>query len=235
MTARFPALLAALCLAGCVDSSTFGGHNVEVRIHRTLPAAGATHVSVANISGSIVIDGWNKPNVDVSALEYGSGQGAIDRTHVTIERSGSAIVVKTRYDSGGGFFERSGAEVDYTIHVPKSANVSVSNVSGPTTMSGLSGNVDAEEVSGRLDASLGRLAGKRNIHISAISGRVTVRIARNSDARVDASTISGDVNLFFPSDTHQGMVGNAATGQIGKGAASMTLHTISGSVAVLPE
>jgi DUF4097 and DUF4098 domain-containing protein YvlB len=108
-------------------------------------------------------------------------------------------------------------------------------VSGPTTLSGLSGNIDVEEVSGRLDARLGRLAGTRNVHISAISGQVTVRIARNSDARVDASTISGDVNLFFPSDTHQGVVGNAATGQISKGAASMTLHTISGAIAVLPE
>ena len=234
MTARFSALLAALSLAGC-GYSTFGGHNVEVRLHRTLPATGVTHVNVANISGSIVIHGWNKPDVDVSALESGSGQDAIDRTHVTIERSGSAIVVKTTYDSGGGWFERSGAQVDYTIHVPAAASLSVSNVSGPTTMNGLRGNIDAEEVSGLLDASLGRLAGTRNVHISAISGSVTVRIARNSDARVDASTISGDVNLFFPADTHQGAVGNAATGQIGKGAASMIVKTISGSVAVLPE
>jgi DUF4097 and DUF4098 domain-containing protein YvlB len=236
MTARISALLAALSLAGCVDASTFASHNVEVRLHRVLPAAGVTQVSIANIAGSITIDGWSRPSVEVSALEYGSDQGALDRTHVAVDRSGSQISVKTRYDETGGFFQNgNGAEVDYTIHVPRSVSVSVSNVSGPTTMSGLGGNIDAEEVSGRLDASLGRLAGTRNVHISAVSGRVTVRIARNSDARVDASTISGDVNLFFPSDIQQGVVGNSASGKIGKGAASMTLHTISGSIAVVPQ
>lgn len=228
------ALLAAFSLAGCVGVSTFGSHNVEAKIHHTLPAAGVEDVSVTNVSGSIVIDGWDKPSVDVSALEYGADQGALDRTHVSIARSGSTISVETKYDSGGGFFERSGAQVDYTIHVPASASLSVTNISGPTTLKGLTGNVDAQEISGGLDASLGRVAGTRTIQMNAVSGRITVRIARSSDARVDASTISGGVNLFFPADAHEGAAGNSATGQIGKGTASMTLKTISGSVDVLP-
>ncbi|HET9393678.1 MAG TPA: DUF4097 family beta strand repeat-containing protein [Candidatus Rubrimentiphilum sp.] len=229
-------MLAVISLAGCVGVSSFGGHNVEARIHHALPAAGVRYVNVENVSGSIVIDGWNHSGVDVSALEYGSDQGALDRTHVSIGQNGSTVFVKTTYDSGGGFFfGHNGAQVDYTIHVPATASISVSNVSGPTTLKGLDGNLDVSEISGALDASLGRVAGTRNIHMSAISGHMTVRIARNSDARVDASTISGDVNLFFPSDTHQGSVGNAATGQLGKGAASMTLKTISGAIDVLPK
>lgn len=235
MTARFFALLAALSLTGCVDAS-FGGHNVEARIHRALPAAGVRYVTVENVSGSIVIDGWNHSGVDVSALEYGSDQGAIDRTHIRIGQNGSTVFVKTDYDSGGGFFfGHNGAEVDYTIHVPASASLSVSNVSGPTTLKGLNGNVDASEISGPLEASLGRVAGTRNIHMSAVSGPVTVRMARDSDTRVDTNTISGDVNLFFPADTHEGTVGNSATGRLGKGAASMTLKTISGPIDVLPK
>src|SRR5437763_234942 len=82
-------------------------------------------------------------------------------------------------------------------------SVSVTNISGPTTLTGTAGDVEASEISGRLDASLGRLAGKRSIHLTAISGRITVRIARNSSARVNASTLSGSVDLFFPSDSHE--------------------------------
>jgi DUF4097 and DUF4098 domain-containing protein YvlB len=230
------ALLAAVLLTGCIDAGSFGSHNVEVRFHRTVAAAGATQLSIANVAGSIAVTAWDKPAVDVSAVIYGADKNAVDRTHVTANRNGSQIEVKTDYDSSGSFFgNHNGGEVDYTIRAPRSLSVSVTNISGPTTLIGLGGNVDASEVSGRLDASLGQLTGTRNVHLAAISGRITVHIKRNSDARVNASTISGPVTLFFPSNTHEGTVGNSATGQIGKGTSSMTLHTVSGPIAVEPE
>ena len=234
MSPRYFALLAALCLTGCINASTFASHNVETRFHRTIPAAGATRVSVANISGSINVTAWDRPNVDVSALVYGADRDAVNRTHV-VTQGGSDISVSTEYDNTGIFGNHNGAEVDYTIRVPKTIAVSVTNVSGPTTLNGLAGDVNASEISGRLDAGLGRLTGARNVKLDAISGRITVRIARDSSARVNASTLSGSVNLFFPSDLHQGVVGNSATGRIGKGTSSMTLHTVSGPIAVEPE
>jgi DUF4097 and DUF4098 domain-containing protein YvlB len=235
MSPRYFALLAALSLTGCIGASTFASHNVEMRIHRTIPAAGATQISVVNVAGSIAVIAWDRPNVDVSALVYGADQGAVNRTHV-VTQGGSGITVKTEYDNNGGIFgNNNGAEVDYTIRVPKMIAVSVTNISGPTTLTGLAGNLDASEISGRLDATLGRLAGTRSVRMNAISGRITVRIARDSSARVNTSTLSGSVNLFFPSDLHQGVVGNSATGLIGKGTSSMTLHTVSGPIAVEPE
>jgi len=121
------------------------------------------------------------------------------------------------------------------IRVPKTMAVSITNISGPTTLTGLAGNVDANEVSGKIEASLGQVTGARRIQLTAISGRITARIARNSNARVNASTLSGTVDLFFPSDVHQGMVGNSVSGRIGTGTSSMTLHTVSGPIAVEPE
>jgi len=234
MSRRYFALIAALSLAGCIDASTFSSHNVETKIHRRIPAAGANQVSVINVSGSINVIAWDRPNVDVSALVYGADQAAVDRTRV-VTQGGSDISVKTEYSNNGIFGNHNGAEVDYTIRVPKTLSVSVTNVSGPTTLNGLARDVDASAISGRLDATLGRLTGTRSIHLNAISGRITVRIARNSSARVNASTLSGSVNLFFPSDLHQGVVGNSANGVIGAGASSMTLHTVSGAIAVEPE
>jgi len=237
MSPRYFALLAALSLTGCIDASTFASHNVETKFHRAIPAAGATQVTVINVSGSITVIASDRPNVDVSALIYGADQGAVNRTHV-VTQGGSSITVKTEYDNtgtGGVFGNTNGAQVDYTIRVPKTIAVSVTNISGPTTLTGLGGNVDASEISGRLDATLGSLTGTRSVKMNAISGRITVRIARDSSARVNASTLSGSVNLFFPSDLHQGVVGNSATGRIGKGASSMTLHTVSGPIAVEPE
>ncbi len=234
MSPRYFALLAALSLTGCINAPTFASHNVETRIHRTIPAAGATQVSVVNVSGSINVIAWDRPSVDVSALVYGADQDAVNRTHV-VTQGGSDITVQTEYDNNGIFGTHNGAEVDYTIRVPKTIAVSINNVSGPTTLNGLAGDVNASEISGRLDASLGRLTGARSVKLDAISGRITVRIARDSSARVNASTLSGSVNLFFPSDLHQGVVGNSATGRIGKGTSSMTLHTVSGPIAVEPE
>lgn len=238
MIARLVVLFPLLSLASCVtmDASSFASHNVEVRSHHSLPAAGVALLRVENIAGSITVDAWNRPEVDVRALEYGVDQPAIDRTHVDVSRSGSTIYVATRYDKNESFFSNNnGAEVDYTIHVPANIGVSLTNVSGPTAIAGVTGDVTATEISGRLDASLGRVTGSRNVNLEAVSGRITARIGRNSDARVDASTISGDVSLFFPSNMQHGVVGNAANGTIGAGSASMKLHTVSGSIAVDPQ
>lgn len=235
MRLGFFALAAAILLTGCVDATSYGSHNVQVRYHSALPVAGITQTSIENVSGSIAVTVWDRPTVDVSAVIYGADQAAIGRTHVVTNREGSEIAVKTEYSHGGFFGNDNGGQVDYVIRVPKAMAVSVTNVSGPTTLTGLAGNVDANEVSGRIDASLGQLTGTRRVQLSAISGRITARIARNSNAHVNASTLSGTVNLFFPSDIHQGMVGNSATGRIGTGTSSMTLHTVSGPIAVEPE
>lgn len=235
MRPRYFALLAALSLAGCINATSMGSHNVQVRYHSTLAASGVTQTSITNVAGTIAVTAWDRPSVDVSAVIFGADQTAVGRTHVVATRNGSEITIETKYDRNGFFGNQNGGEVDYTIRVPKTVSVSVTNVSGPTTLTGLAGDVDANEVSGRLDATLGRLTGTRRIQLTAISGRITVHIARNSDARVDASTLSGSVDLFFPSDSHSGMVGNSATGRIGKATSSMTLHTVSGPIAVEPE
>jgi DUF4097 and DUF4098 domain-containing protein YvlB len=233
-----PFLFAAaiFSLSGCIDATALASHNVEVRVHRSLPASGVTGLQVENIAGAIAVSAWDRPSVDVRALTYGADKDSVDRTHVVVVASGSQISVKTEYDSTNNFFGgQNGAEVDYTIRVPKSVNVDITNISGPTTIEGVAGNVDATEVSGRLDANLGALSGTRRVTMSAVSGRITARIARGSDARVEASTLSGPVDFFFPADKHQGYVGTSATGQLGKGTSSMTLHTVSGPIAVEPE
>jgi DUF4097 and DUF4098 domain-containing protein YvlB len=239
MRPRYFALLAALSLAGCINTtaltSSLGSHNVQVHYHSTFPASGVAQTSITNVTGSIRVTAWDRPNVDVSAVIYGADQAAVGRTQVVATRNGSEIEIETKYDRSGFFGNQNGGEVDYIVRVPKTVSVSVTNVSGPTTLTGLAGDVDATEVSGRLEATLGRLTGTRRIQLTAISGRITARIARTSDARVDASTLSGSVDLFFPSDSHEGMVGNSATGRIGKATSSMTLHTVSGSIAVEPE
>lgn len=233
---RFFLFAPALLLAGCIDATTFASHNVEARLHRTMASSHVAQLSVENVAGAVTVLAWNRPSVDISSLTYGVDQAAVDRTHVVIEQNGPEISVKTEYDRSNGFFGNgNGAEVDYTIRVPKNLNVSVTNVSGPATINGVAGNVDATDVSGRIDASLGALTGTRRVHISAISGRITVRIARASNARVDASTISGPVDFFFPANTHQGYASTSANGTLGTGSATMSLHTVSGRIAVEPE
>lgn len=237
MLGRFFVLCIAVSLAGCMSfgDMNFGSHNVERRVHNSLPAAGVTNLHIENVSGEIRVVSWKKPLVDVKALEYAADTPSLDRTHVEIARNGDQISIHTRYDSSSGFFQRSsGAQVDYTVFVPAALSVTVVNVSGRTTLSGIQGDVEASEISGRLDATLGRVAGTRRVHMSAVSGPIVARVARTSDSRVSASTVSGDVHLFFPGDLHHGFVGNSATGSLGKGSAQIVLHTISGSINVEP-
>lgn len=226
-------LVTALVLPGCVVGSA-SAHNVETHVHRTLAASGITSLRIENVAGSISVQGWNKPTVDVQAIEYGSSQDALDRTRVTIARTGTEISVETRYDRGGSVFGNSGAEVDYAIRAPSSLALQIANVSGPTSIRAMDATIDATEVSGRLDADVGPVSGSRSVRLSAVSGAIVLRMARASNARVRAKALSGSVSVFFPADVRRGFVGNSTTGTVGTGSASVTISTVSGSITVEP-
>lgn len=238
MLGRILAVCITLSLCGCVMSlndMNFSSHNVERHVHNALASSGVTNLHIENVSGAIKIESWNKPSVDIKALEYAADGAALDRTHVEVTRNGDQIAIHTRYDESGGFFQRSsGAQVDYDVHLPAALSVTVVNISGSTTLSGIDGNVEASEISGHLDATLGRVAGERRVHMTAVSGPIIAHVARNSDSKVEASTMTGDVHFFFPADIRHGYVGSSATASLGKGAGSIVLHTISGSINVEP-
>lgn len=220
-------------LTGC--SAGFGdeGSSIQKHQHRTFPAV--HFVRVQNVSGPITVVASKGNTVTVDATLRAGSQGAIDRTHVEYDQHGDSLDVTTRYEKTGWFGDGRGAGVDYSIGVPALTDVEVENVSGPIAIRGVLGSVRASQVSGPVGATLGRITGSRDVNIKAVSGTITVAIARDSSATLNAESISGGVHAFFPTDEHKGVVGSSIRGRIGSGSGSIDLSTVSGAISVTPQ
>ncbi len=211
-----------LALAACA-----GGDRVREQTHRTLSVGDRPNVSVQNVAGTVRIDAWQKPLVDVVATKYGNDIGDLRDITIDIHQEGDAVNVATRYSGGahqGG--------VGYQISVPAGASVHVQNVAGAVDLAGLSGNVVVGTQAGRITAALGKVEGDRSITLGATTGAIELLIARDSSASVEVSSTVGHFSSSFPeiSQSSENVVGVRAAGKVGSGSATIRLSTTVGAI-----
>lgn len=85
------------------------------------------------------------------------------------------------------------AKIDYEVTVPAGAALRITTLSGDVDLSGLGGAITVKTVSG--DLLLSALTGPLNVR--TVSGDVTLKGL--SGSAVEAASVSGDVNLTWPS------------------------------------
>jgi DUF4097 and DUF4098 domain-containing protein YvlB len=132
-----------------------------------------------------------------------------------------------------------------------STHTKAESVNGSVVVRGASGDLDASTVNGRLEVSGGSFA---RAHLETVSGSLAFDGALASGASLEAETVSGSVTLSLPAgvagdfsiSTFSGSVENAfgppATRvsdhtpekelefSTGGGGASVSVHTLSGSI-----
>jgi DUF4097 and DUF4098 domain-containing protein YvlB len=132
-----------------------------------------------------------------------------------------------------------------------SKDTHVESVNGSVTVRGASGELQASTVNGRLEVSGGTFS---RAHLETVSGSLSFEGALTSGATLEAETVSGSVELALPPSvaadfsvsTFSGSVDNAfgpAAMRVGRhtpekelqfstggGGASVSVHTLSGSV-----
>src|SRR5579883_220865 len=223
----------AAALSACA-SMTDSGRDIQEHTHQVAPAADLHSLQVENIAGSVTITGRPGTTAVIDAIKYAGHQDAIDNTQVVIDRGGGSIDAHT-HSVKRGWFGSPLASVDYTIAVPPQTSVHVSNVSGPITLSGMTGDVEIQEVSGNVRASLGRIGAGRSVHVNTVSGATTLSIAKNSDVTIDVKNVSGGVRGFFAMTSDKGFLGQSVRGHIGNGAATLDVNSVSGQVTIDPQ
>lgn len=155
------------------------------------------------------------------------------------------------------------AGVDFTVRVPEGvklaaytvagdinaarlrSDVDVATVSGDVRVS-TTGSASATSVSGDVEATFGQT--REDMDFTTVSGDVVVRLAGDLGARVEAQTLSGEIESDFPLDmgsmtgdddnddedrggVHVNVrIGRRATGTIGRGGPEMTVTTVSGNI-----
>lgn len=228
MARQLAAVLTMLALCGCAGVR-FSESKVHESFEKTLPSAGVTMLHLKNIAGTVRIESWNKPQIQIEARKTAPSMDALNALHIDVQEANGVANVVTRYDPG---FSVSRGGVEYSVRLPSSTNVRVENTAGTMTLAGLSGNVSASARAGTIDATMARVAGNQDIEIETTTGTIDLRIPKNSDAAVSAHSTIGSMDSSFPEVTShmQHLVGAAASGRIGNGSATIRLKTTTGSI-----
>lgn len=138
-----------------------------------LTVSGIVTVEVENMVGDITIKTWDRNAVRVQAT------GPAD---VHLDRESSEVSVEAELVPGHH------RETDFTLSVPKDANIEVHTVEGRISVEGTTGRIDAHSVKGFVRVSGGRHA----VDVGSVEGGVELSGARG---RVEAHSVNEFVSL----------------------------------------
>ena len=201
-------------------------------VHESGPAAADGTVLIENISGSVVVVGWDRDEIkvegtlvgDIEDLEFDSGK---KKTRIKVVYPKNKKNIKGKADLVINVPRGSRLEVECisaVVEVSKvTGMVEASSISGDVTVTGPCEGLEAESISGDVFVT----AGAAEITIASISGKVK---ASGGNSDVDAQTVSGSIDLAF--DTFLGLnvesvAGDATVkgGLDGNGTFSLDLHS----------
>jgi hypothetical protein len=241
------AISAALWLTGCIDGSFGMAFHDDVSVTRPLSASGS--FSLENTNGRVHVASWGEPRVRIEASKGAGSRRALERLEVVIEGEGDHVTVRTRQPHGGFLFH-GGGKVDYSITVPRGAQVSVRNVNGRVEIDGvtggvragttngsvelsdLGGEVDASTTNGSVEVKLIRVAPTSRNRLSTTNGSVRLTLPRDVQAEIEAHTVNGGIHCDFDLASGARVSRRRLEGRIGNGGARFELRTVNGAARI---
>lgn len=256
MTRRFAsvALLSVLASAASAQRSDF-------RWEKALPAG--NEVSINNINGDITVLPSSNGRVEVVGVKRGTGN--FERIKADVQQSSRGIVIcvlpnEDSYCDDRGMHSESrnrrgdndwnDVRMDLEISVPTNLTVSANAVSGNISITGATGDVRANSVSGdvKLDrlrassvyansvsgdveVSIQEFTGHGDLTFHSVSGDITLDLPRQLDADLSMSTVSGGINSDYAMTVGNGrMDRRSMRATIGRGGRRLDFSTVSGNV-----
>ncbi len=250
-------VLAAAVLAVSVASfpacGMHGPYNAEARDtwSHTYTLSKTGEVSIANVNGSVDVQGVDGSTVEVQAervAHAATEQMAKDLLpKIPINDRSTADLVFVETGRVAGILIGASYDVRYHVKAPKGATVRATTVNGAVDLQGLSGratarvtngNIDAKDLSGGLDARAvnGRVrAGfaalaAHDITLGIVNGAIRVSLPANAKATVNATWVNGGFNSSGLQFDVRDQGKRHFEGLLNGGGTSITVNTVNGGV-----
>ena len=136
-------------------------------------------VEIDSMTGSVEVDAWDRPEVEVS----GRPDDASERIKVSSSGDKTTIHVMPFSISGD-----STDDIHLIVHVPAKSSLTTSLVSATLKVQGLQGDAYLRTISGNISGDVGG-----NLRVNTVTG--TVRLSAPSAKRIEIKTISGNVQV----------------------------------------
>ncbi len=181
-------MAAAILLA----SSAFADRTID----QTVAASVDGIVVIDNVAGTILVEGWDRPEVKVT------GRVGDEVKEVEVKEQSGRVVIDVELPSN----THGDIKADLVVFVPHASEIRATGVSAAIEVSGVTGRLELETVSGNVDVDGGgadldaesvsgslKLEGQfTEVRAEVVSGRV---LMRGSASVVRASTVSGSAEV----------------------------------------
>jgi DUF4097 and DUF4098 domain-containing protein YvlB len=235
---RHPGILLALItlLAGTLSAAAAADFEWSGQI-----AAGKA-IQIKGINGDIKAEATESGKVEVTAVK--SGKDA-DKVRVEASENGDGVVVKAIYPKTTmGNFK---ASVEFTVRVPAGVRFVGKTVNGDIKATALDSEVEAATVNGTVRVSTSQKAEAKTVNgavfariddgglqhplaLESVNGRITVDAPEDLNAKVEASTVHGDIETDLPM-TVKGKWGmHSMSGAVGSGGSTLAMRTVNGHI-----
>jgi DUF4097 and DUF4098 domain-containing protein YvlB len=216
------------------------------------PLSSGGNFQLDNINGSVQVEGWDRDEVEVSAVKTAQNDpGDLDQVQIDVESVPGQVAVHTRFPSSVG----TAVTVEYHVHVParvlltavKTVNGSVSvhgmkgggdlrSVNGDVEVTDSAGRFNAKTTNGNLNLQLRNVATGAPMDIETVNGSVVLTLPSDTRANLRVQNMNGDFSSELPvtSATPPTTVG-AFRAKLGTGGGQISLRTINGTIHLVRE
>jgi hypothetical protein len=212
-----------------------------------LPPGG--HVSVVNVQGSVMVEGWDRAEVEATvAMRSKVPTDQLNDVKVAVEARDGGISFHTLYPAGLDTPIR----VDYRLRVPRQihldevstlqGNILIHDVEGSIEAHNLHGDIQGIDVSGSVVAhaltgnilvSLRTMPDRRlPLQLATINGNVDLQMPARANADLALSTVAGKIMGGFPFQVSSIPGDSTRHAQVGTGGVQVELRTVRGNIRV---
>jgi len=202
-------------------------------------------VELRNISGTIVVESWNKEEIKLSATIEAKG------THVTPRQINDSIVVDVMSENRG---KGDIGDINFKLQVPVNSSVDLETVRGNISVANIRGGLVRAHVSSEGDIELTNITASHVVAQNVIGniffdgefqrygtyefksnkGDITIRIPGNSAFRLEAASPARRIALNdFWNSNFKSQDGRKIVGDVGDGRSSVSIINFSGQITFL--
>ena len=238
-------LLAAGLIFALVFLSAVVITDAQQKISKRYPGGKNVRVELRNISGTIIVESWNKDEIRLSATIESKG------AQVVPKQVDQCLMIDVMSDNRG---RSDVGDINFKLQVPANSSVDLETRSGNISVSNIRGGLVRAHVSSEGDIELTNIIATQVIAQNVIGniffdgefsrggtyefksnkGDITIRIPGNSAFRLVAASPARKINLNdFWNSSFKNQDGRKLVGDVGDGRSSVSVMNFSGQISFM--
>ena len=223
--------------------------DVTDRQTQTIPLPSGKTLSIEVTVGTVKIDGWDRPDVEIVVERRAPAQAQFTRLPLAIEDLPARVTIRALQTDNT---TDPALRADVSVRVPRNAvidrvqvlegRIAIDGFSGTLTADIRRGPIDGKAVSGtlRLESGIGsvtltdaRLSANGLLRLRAFNGDVRLSLAgRPADARIMALALNGHVKSDIPLTRRETWGPRWGEATLGKGEPVISLDVVTGLIEI---